>query len=168
MVFIIHWSDHRINLHKNKAWWITLSPGTSDHCSLMLTIRWDMMGWEDYYHASISQSEASNAGTDQSEAVTRPWSQVTSVWGPFTDNDLCPVSLLWPALLSPDSNWFVYLDVDHCVPSLLEISETSDTRRNDHEDNYSRSIVILWWQPSRHQHRTIRHLFAKRQRAILI
>ena len=150
MVFIIHWFDHRINLHKNKAWWITLSHDASghDHCSLMLTIRWDMMGWEDI----TSQSEASIAGPDQSEAVTLPWSQFTSVWGPFTDNDLCPVSLLWPAQLSPDSNWFVYLDVDHCVPSLLEISETSDTRRNDHEDNYSRPIVILWWQPSRHQH----------------
>ena len=153
MVFIIHWFDHRMNLHKNKAWWIHyLMIPVVMITALILIIRWDET-WSDGNTTArdgISQSEGSMAVTDQS--VTRAWSpQFTSVWGPFTDNEPCPASLPWPALLSPDSNWFVYHDVDHCVPSLLEISGTSDTRRLI-PDNYSRPIVILRWQHSRLKH----------------
>lgn len=124
MVFIIHWFDHRMNLHKNKAWWIHyLMIPVVMITALILIIRWDET-WSDGNTTprdGISQSEGSMAVTDQSEAGA--WSpQFTSVWGPFTDNEPCPASVPWPALLSPDSNWFVYHDVDHCVPSLLEIS----------------------------------------------
>ena len=124
MVFIIHWFDHRMNLHKNKAWWIHyLMIPVVMITALILIIRWDET-WSDGNTTprdDISQSRASMGVTDQSEAGARS-PQFTSVWGPFTDNEPCPASVPWPALLSPDSNWFVYHDVDHCVPSLLEIS----------------------------------------------
>ena len=45
MVFIIHWFDHRMNLHKNKAWWIhyPMIPVVMI-TALILIIGWDETG----------------------------------------------------------------------------------------------------------------------------
>ena len=116
MVFIIHWFDHQMNLHKNKAWWIHyLMIPVIMITPLILIIRCDETGRDGNNTTTVSASP-NQRPVLPSLSNQRPWSQFTSVWGPFTDNDLCPVSLPRPALLSSDSNWFVYHHVDRVFP----------------------------------------------------
>ena len=126
MVFIIHCFDHRMNLHKNKAWWIhylMISVVMIRPIWYTPNIRRETWGWEPTEHCTAMSELTNQRSIFLALTYERPVVdpvmikiQFTSVWGPsvYSDNDRCQSSLavsLQPRPLSPKSNWFVY---HHC------------------------------------------------------